>query len=175
MPFYRNFRVFLEVNMTIDLLLVIIAGILLVVGFIGTFVPVLPGAPLAWAGLLVAFFSKLSELTIPTLIITAVVAVLVSVLDNIFPVLMTKKSGGSKVATTGSTVGLIIGLFIGPIGIIVGPFIGALVGELIQTKGDFNTSLKSAWGAFVGFLFGTGLKMASVAVFIIIFIASLIH
>ena len=52
MSFYRDFNVFLEVIMTIDLLLVIIAGILLVVGFIGTFVPVLPGAPLAWANII---------------------------------------------------------------------------------------------------------------------------
>ena len=42
--------------MNLSVLLAIVAGILLVVGFIGTFVPVLPGAPLAWAGLLAAYF-----------------------------------------------------------------------------------------------------------------------
>ncbi len=160
--------------MTFDLILVILAGILLVVGFIGTFVPVLPGAPLAWVGLLLSFFSDYTEISILTLVITAIVAVLVSILDNIFPVLMTKKSGGSKAATTGSTIGLIFGLFAGPVGIIIGPFIGALIGELIHSSGDFKTSLKSAWGAFLGFLLGTGIKMASVAAFIIIFIGAII-
>lgn len=159
--------------MTFDLVLVILAGILLVVGFLGTFVPVLPGAPLAWVGLLLSFFSDYAEISILCLVITAIVAVLVSVLDNIFPVLMTKKTGGSKAATTGSTIGLIAGFFAGPPGIILGPFIGALIGELIHTNGEFKTSLKSAWGSFLGFLFGTGLKMASVVAFIIIFVRAI--
>ena len=85
---------------------------------------------------------------------------------------MTNKIGGSKAATIGSTIGLIIGLFMGPAGIILGPFLGALVGELIHSKGAFFTSLKSAWGAFLGFLLGTGIKMIAVGFFIWIFIRS---
>lgn len=158
--------------MNISLLLSILAGVLLAVGFLGTFIPVLPGAPLAWCGLLLCYFSNYNEISILCLIITAVIAVVVSIIDNILPVYMTKKTGGSKVATTGSTVGLIIGFFCGPVGIIVGPFIGALVAELINTKGQFNLAIKSAWGAFSGFLLGTGIKMASVFIFIWIFIKS---
>jgi len=158
--------------MDLSLLLTILAGILLVVGFLGTFVPILPGAPLAWVGLLLSFFSSYNHISILCLIITGLVAVLVSILDNILPVYMTNKTGGSKAATTGSTVGLIIGFFVGPPGIIFGPFLGALIGELISSSGDFKLSLKSAWGAFLGFLFGVGLKMISVLVFIWIFIIS---
>lgn len=158
--------------MNIDLLFAIIAGVLLLVGFLGTFVPVLPGAPLAWTGLLVGYFSSYTHISILCLVITGIFAVLVSVLDNIFPILMTKKHGGSKAATTGSTIGLIIGFFIGPLGIILGPFVGALVGELINTHGQFDVSLKSAWGAFVGFLFGTGLKMITVLAFVWVFVLS---
>ena len=55
--------------MNVDLVFAIFAGILLVVGFIGTFVPVLPGAPLAWLGLLLAFFSDYCEISISGLII----------------------------------------------------------------------------------------------------------
>jgi len=155
-----------------DLALTIVAGVLLVVGFLGTFVPVLPGAPLAWFGLLAAFFSANNTISVVCLIITAVVAVVVSILDNFMPVMMTNKWGGSKAATRGSTIGLIIGFFTGPWGIILGPFIGALVGELIHTNGKFNESLKSAFGAFMGFLFGTGMKMIAVLAFIWIYIIS---
>lgn len=158
--------------MVLSIILCILAGILLLLGFLGTFVPVLPGAPLAWGGLLLAYFSAYNEISILCLIITAVVAVAVSVLDNILPVYMTNRTGGSKAATIGSTIGLIAGFFLGPAGIIAGPFLGALAGELIHSGGNFATSLKSAWGAFLGFLLGTGLKMIAVGFFIWIFVKS---
>lgn len=158
--------------MNISIILTILAGILLIVGFLGTFVPVLPGAPLAWVGLLLSYFSSYNKISILCLIITGVVAIAVSILDNILPVYMTNKTGGSKAATTGSTIGLIIGFFVGPPGIIFGPFLGALAGELISTSGNFKVSIKSAWGAFLGFLCGVGIKMAAVMIFIWIFIIS---
>ena len=158
--------------MITDILLAAGAGLLLLIGFLGTFVPVIPGAPLAWAGLLLAFFSNLCNISLPVLIICAVAAVFVSVLDNIFPVLATKKSGGSKAGTIGATLGLIAGLFIGPIGIIAGPFAGAFIGELIHDSRNTGRALKAAWGAFLGFLWGTGLKMITVAAFIAVFVMS---
>ncbi len=152
--------------------LCIVAGVLLLVGFLGTFVPVLPGAPLAWAGLLAAYFSEYTDISILCLIITAVIAVIVSVVDNIFPVAMTKKFGGSKYATTGATVGLIVGFFTGPWGIILGPFFGALIGEFINKEGRNEGVFKAAFGAFMGFLLGTGLKMITVLGFIWVFVIS---
>lgn len=156
----------------ISLILSIVAGGLLLLGFLGTFVPVLPGAPLAWAGLLAAYFSEYNDISILCLVITAVIAVVVSVVDNIFPVAMTKKFGGSKYATTGATIGLIIGFFTGPWGIILGPFFGALVGEWINKEGREEGVLKAAFGAFMGFLLGTGLKMIAVLGFIWVFVIS---
>lgn len=156
--------------MNISILLAIAAGILLLVGFIGTFVPVLPGAPLAWCGLFAAYFSDYCDISIPALIITGLIAILVSVLDNFLPVLMTKKFGGSKAATTGSTIGLIIGFFVGPLGVIFGPFLGALIGEMIHNEGKTEGTFKAAFGAFIGFLTGTGLKMICVLCFIWYFV-----
>ena len=156
----------------ISVVLCIVAGLLLLLGFLGTFVPVLPGAPLAWAGLLAAYFSEYTDISILCLIITAVIAVVVSVVDNIFPIAMTKKFGGSKYATTGATIGLIIGFFTGPWGIILGPVLGALVGEWINKEGREEGVFKAAFGAFMGFLLGTGLKMITVLAFIWIFVIS---
>ena len=158
--------------MNLSILLTILAVILLIVGFLGTFVPVIPGAPLAWVGILLAYFSSYNDISLVCLIITGVVAVAVSVLDNFLPVLMTDKVGGSKAATVGSTIGLIAGFFLGPAGIIAGPFLGARVGEMIHSGGNFSTSIKAAWGAFLGFLLGTGIKMIAVGFFIWIFVRS---
>ena len=157
-----------------DILFCVLCGIFLCIGFLGTFVPVLPGAPLAFAGLVFAYFSGYTDISLTLLIITGVVAVVVSVLDNILPVTMTKNAGGSKSATLGSTIGLILGFFIGPMGIICGPFVGALIGELIHTNSNWSVSLKSAFGAFLGFLVGTGIKMIAVGWFIWVFIKSLV-
>lgn len=159
-------------NVGISVILSIVAGVLLVVGFLGTFVPVLPGAPLAWAGLLAAYFSEYNEISLVCLIVTAVFAVVVSITDNIFPVAMTKKFGGSKYATTGATVGLVVGFFTGPWGIILGPFFGALIGEFINKEGRSEGVFKAAFGAFMGFLLGTGLKMITVLAFIWIYVIS---
>lgn len=158
--------------MNVSLLLSILAGVILAIGFLGTFIPVLPGAPLAWVGLLLCYFSSYNELSLVWLIVTAVIAVVVSILDNIMPVYMTNKTGGSKAATRGATFGLIIGFFAGPAGIILGPFLGALIFELINTRGEFGPSLKSAWGAFLGFLLGVGMKMIAVAFFIWLYVRS---
>lgn len=158
----------------LDLLFSIVCGLFLVVGFLGTFVPILPGAPLAFAGLVFAYFSDYNDISLTLLIITGVVAVVVSVLDNILPVSMTKNAGGSKSATIGSTIGLIVGFFIGPAGIICGPFVGALIGEMIHTNNNWSVSLKSAFGAFLGFLVGTGIKMIAVGWFIWIFVKSFV-
>lgn len=155
------------------LLLAILAGVLLLVGLIGTVLPVLPGPPIAWVGLLVGFFSNYSDLTVTVLIVTFIVAAAVTVIDTIFPSVMTKKAGGSKAATWGCTIGLVVSFFLGPIAILICPFIGALIGELIHDASDIKRAFKAAFGAFSGFLLGTGIKIITVSIFIWFFIRSL--
>ncbi|WP_407426346.1 DUF456 domain-containing protein [Treponema sp.] len=156
--------------------LVLLAGFLLFLGFIGTFLPVLPGPPLAWAGLLAAHFSTYSQISVMTLVITGIFALLVTIADNIFPSIMTKQAGGSKAGVWGSTIGLLFGVLFAPtvILIILGPFIGAFIGEMIHDSSDTNKAFKAALGAFKGFMLGTGIKMICVAVFIWIFVISLL-
>lgn len=156
------------------LFLVIVAGLLLIMGFAGTFVPVLPGAPLAWAGLLAAYFSEHAALPLWLLAVCAAVAVIVSVADGVFPVTMTKKSGGSKAGLWGCAIGLVAGFLIGPAGIVAGPLVGAFAGEMLHDSSDARRALRAALGAFKGFLLGTGLKMLAVAAFIWIYVWSLL-
>ena len=158
--------------MSLNIILVVAASILLIVGFAGTFVPVLPGPPLAWAGLLAAYFSDYCDISLVVLIITGVIAVLITILDNILSVVMTRKFGGSKMATTCATIGLIIGFFVGPLGLILGPFFGALIGEWINKGGKSEGVLKAAFGAFMGFLTGIGIKIICVLCFIWYYISS---
>ncbi len=150
----------------------ILAGILLLVGLVGTVLPVLPGPPIAWAGLLAAHFSNYSQIEIWILIATGIAAALVTVMDNIFPSIMTRKAGGSKAATLGCTIGLVAAFFLGPLFILIAPFVGAFIGEMIHDSSDSKRALKAALGAFKGFLLGTGLKAICVMCFIWIFLWS---
>lgn len=143
-----------------DYLLLAGSIILMLLGIIGCLVPVLPGPPLSYAGMLMLHFSKFAQLSRNILIILAITALVVTILDYIVPIWGTRRFGGSKYGVRGATVGLVIGLFLGPAGIIIGPFIGAFVGELIY-KDDMKYAFRAGFGSLLGFLAGVGLKLAA--------------
>lgn len=159
--------------MGFDVFLAILGALCLLIGTVGCVVPVLPGVILAWAGLLSAYFSHYCNIPTILLVATGITTAIISVLDNMIPIYLTKKTGGSKAGMWGSTIGLIVGIFVGPWGIVLGPFAGALVGELIHDNRDMKRAIKSASGAFLGFLLGTGLKLVLCGFLIWIFIQSL--
>jgi uncharacterized protein YqgC (DUF456 family) len=143
-----------------DYILLILSIIFMVIGIIGCLVPVLPGPPLSYLGLILLHLSRFGQFSTPFLISLAAITVLVTLLDYIVPVWGTKRFGGSKYGTRGATVGLIIGFFLGPLGIVLGPLIGAFVGEMIF-RDDIGYALKAGLGSLIGFLTGIGLKLAA--------------
>ena len=143
-----------------DYILLIIGILLMILGIIGCLVPVLPGPPFSFIGLILLHLSRFGQFSNTTLIILGAIAVVITILDYIVPVWGTRKFGGSKYGTRGATVGLIIGLFLGPLGMILGPLFGAFVGEMIF-KDDINYAVKAGFGSLVGFLTGIGLKLAA--------------
>ena len=157
--------------MNMDLILVSIGFILCIVGLIGSVLPVLPGPPLGWLGLL---FLELT-VAIPTnywlLGITFVIAIGIFLLDYMMPAISTKKFGGSKAGAVGAVLGLIIGILAPiPFGILIGPFLGAFIGEIVFNKTKGPQALKSALGSFLGFLASTIMKLTVSLVFLGIFI-----
>jgi uncharacterized protein YqgC (DUF456 family) len=81
-----------------DYILLILGIIFMVIGIIGCLVPVLPGPPISFLGLLFLHLSKFGQFTTPTLIILGSIAVVVTVLDYIVPVWGTKNSAGPSMA-----------------------------------------------------------------------------
>ena len=159
--------------------MIIIAVILGVLGIIGSIVPVLPGPPLSWAGVLLMYFfggtDKAGDpMSQKQLFILLGVTVVVTVLDYIIPALLTRLSGGSRYASWGAVIGLFAGLILPlPGGMIVTSLLGAFLAELLLAGKNAGASLKSSLGAFLGFLFGTGIKLIASALmlfYIIVFI-----
>jgi uncharacterized protein len=143
-----------------DYLLLISGILLMILGIIGCLVPVLPGPPFSFVGILLLHLSRFGQFSSTTLIVLGTIAVVVTVLDYIVPIWGTRKFGGTKYGTRGATIGLIIGLFFGPAGIILGPLIGAFVGEMIF-KDDIRYAMRAGFGSLLGFLMGIGLKLAA--------------
>jgi uncharacterized protein len=142
-----------------DYVLIILGALFIVGGILGGVLPVLPGPPLSYIGLLLLHFTEKYQFSTRFLIIWAIVTVVVYLLDYAIPVWGTKRFGGSKRGIWGSIIGLVIGLFFfPPFGIIIGPFVGAVVGELTAGKNS-GAALKSGFGSFVGFLTGTLMKL----------------
>ena len=148
----------------------ILGLLLIIVGFLGSFLPVLPGPPLSWVGLLCLYFVKGIPIDYWFLGTTFVIMLVISVLDYIIPAQGTKRFGGSKYGIWGTNIGLIVGIFTPvPFGFILGPFVGALVGELIYDSKDINRALKAAVGSFIGFLTGTFIKIVMCFMFLVLF------
>ena len=156
-----------------DYILLILGIIFMIIGIIGCLVPVLPGPPLSFLGLIFLHLTRFGQFGSATLIILGTITVIVTALDYIVPVWGTRKFGGSKYGTKGATVGLIVGFFLGPLGIILGPLIGAFVGEMMF-KDDLSYAFKASLGSLLGFLTGIGLKLAASFVMTFYFIKELI-
>jgi len=156
-----------------DYLFLILGIILMLIGIIGCLVPVLPGPPFSFLGLILLQLSRFGQFTTSTLVTLGIITVLVTVVDYIVPVWGTRRFGGSKYGTRGATIGLIIGFFLGPLGIVLGPLIGAFVGEMIF-KDDMTYAFKAGFGSLLGFLTGIGLKLAASFVMTFYFVKELI-
>ncbi|HDR68359.1 MAG TPA: DUF456 domain-containing protein [Bacteroidaceae bacterium] len=159
-----------------DLALAIAGALLVLIGFAGSVLPVLPGPPISWAGYLLLIWTHYVEDRREgyetTLWVLLFVVIVVTVLDYVVPIWGTKKFGGSKRGIWGATIGLVIGLFLGPVGIIAGPFIGAYLGEMSTGKRE-KEALRAAWGSFVGFLTGIGLKLMTCGFILFFFVRHL--
>ncbi|MEO4004264.1 MULTISPECIES: DUF456 domain-containing protein [unclassified Flavobacterium] len=152
--------------------LLITGFICMLVGILGSFLPVLPGPPISWVGLLLLYFTKGIPFSYWILGITLFVAIAVAILDYVIPAKGTKKFGGSQYGVWGTNIGLVVGLIAPvPLGFIIGPFVGALVGELIYDNKDHKRAVKAATGSFIGFLASTFIKFVVCMVYLGLFLA----
>ena len=159
-----------------DYLLLVISLICIIAGILGCLLPVLPGPPLSFVGLILIHFTRFADFTANEFIFLGLLTLIVTILDYIVPVWGTKKFGGSRMGTWGSVIGLIAGLFflpaIGPFGIITilgGSFVGAYIGEKLDGK-DSQKALRAAFGSFIGFLAGTMMKLVASTIITVYFI-----
>jgi uncharacterized protein len=150
-------------------LLIALGLLLLAAGALGAFVPVLPGPPLSYAGMLLIHLTRGYSFSTNLMITLGILAVVITLLDFVLPVYGTRKTGGSKRGMYGAAIGLVVGIFFfPPAGIILGPFVGALLAELSNNK-DLGPATRAAFGSLLGLLAGAMLKFAYA--FVVIWVA----
>lgn len=136
-----------------DSLLLLLGFACMIIGILGSFMPVLPGLPCCWLGLLLLYLTRAVENNYWVLGITLLLTVVICILSYVIPARGTKRYGGSSYGVWGTNIGLIAGIFAPiPFGFIIGPFVGAFLGELLYDSKNHQRALKAATGSFIGFL-----------------------
>ncbi len=147
--------------------LLIISGVLcLLAGMAGCLLPVLPGPPVAYLGVVALHMTERVQFTNRLLLAGLLLVVAVQVVDTVIPVIGTKRWGGTRWGVWGCVVGSLFGLFFfPPFGFVGGSFVGAVVGELLGGKNS-GGAFKAGFGSFAGFLLGTVLKVSLCGLFV---------
>jgi uncharacterized protein len=129
--------------------------LLLGVGFLGVWLPAIPGLPLMALG---AFVHKLlvpGVLSWWTVGIFALVAAMGFVFDFAATAITSRRAGATKAGVWGAIVGGLVGLFFGLPGLLLGPVVGAALGELVLSRRSPGDAVKSGVGAGLGILVGS--------------------
>lgn len=146
-------------------LLYVLAGLLILVGLVGILLPLLPGVPLMFAGMLLAAWADgFRHLGWGLLSVLAALTLLSMALDFWATAQGAKRVGASRLAMGGAALGTLVGLFFGLPGLLLGPFIGALVGELLVLRSlrseAIGQATKVGAGTWIGLLIGIVLRFA---------------
>src|SRR4249920_1674102 len=121
--------------MEFQLVLYILGGLLIVVGLVGVIVPVLPGLPLMFAGMLLAAWADhFQRVPVWLIVILGLMSLIALVADFLATAFGAKRFGAGKLAVLGAALGTLGGLFFWIPGLIIGPFLGAVIGELLDGK-----------------------------------------
>lgn len=152
-------------------ILALISLLLIGIGILGTFLPVLPGLIFCFAGVLLYKFGANPEFSIWYVIIFGILTIVSVILNYVIPLKTTEKYGGSNYGKIGGFLGTIIGFFFPPIGFLIGMFLGVFLGELFHDRNDKQKAFNATKGALIGFIYGTGFNLlVGLAMFLVVLI-----
>jgi uncharacterized protein YqgC (DUF456 family) len=155
-------------------LLWILCAALILLGLAGTVLPVLPGTVLVWGGILLgAWIDDFARVSVTTIVVISVLAVLAWGLDYAAGLLGAQKAGASKLALMGAALGTVVGLFMGLVGVLFMPLVGAAVGEYIARK-DEARAVKVGLATWVGIMMGLLAKVVLAFIMVGVFAAALL-
>ena len=151
-----------------------LALVLILIGLIGTLLPVMPGALLVFLGMVAGAWADDFSRVWTTLTVLALLTILFYVVDFLAGAYGARRLGASRWGVVGAILGALGGMFMGFIGIVVGPFIGAVAGELLARRGLAEASRAGA-GAWLGLVLSIAARLALVFAMLGIFIVAYLY
>ena len=141
-----------------EIIIFTVVSCFLLLGLIGSVLPIIPGPIMSYLGVLVLYFFTDTFFSNNEIFIYGIITAFVFSSDYILQFLGVKKLGGQKNALYGTFFGIFLGLFFAPLGLLLGPFLGAFLGALKDNK-EQKQAMRIALGALLGFICGTFLKL----------------
>lgn len=142
----------------------LLAAIVIAVGLLGTVLPILPGLPLVFGGMLLAAWAGgFERIGVATIVVLGVLTLFSLAIDFWATAMGARRVGASRKAVLGAVLGTIAGLPFGPLGLFAGPFAGALAGELLHRRKlgrrDVGDAARIGFGTWLGIVLGVVLKL----------------
>lgn len=152
-------------------LLVTIFAVLMLPGFLGVFLPLIPSVPFMFAiALIFEIFDRFKHLHWPELLILGILALLSFATDHLSGLVGAKYGGASGKAVLVGLLGFILGgVVLPPFGGIIGLFLAILIYELLVSK-DQQKAVKAATGSLLGTVGGMIVNLLLAIIFVILFI-----
>jgi len=148
-----------------------LAAVLMLVGLVGTVLPVLPGTALVFAGAwLGAWIDGYERVGVYTVVVLGVMAVLAWVLDYVAGLMGARRVGASPQALVGAAIGTVAGLLAGFVGVLFMPFVGAAAGEYLARRDEqraMQVGLATGLGLLLGMVAKVAIAFAMVGVFVV--------
>ena len=155
----------------ISVVVLVLTFLLMLVGLIGTVLPVIPGTILIFAGaLLYALADRFQVVGWPTLVVLGVLTAVATTADLWASSVGAKIGGASGWSVVAGLLGGLVGLVVFSLpGAIIGAIAGVLLTEIVRVR-DWRQALKAGSGWLVGWILSTvvqlGIGLIMVAVFV---------
>lgn len=145
--------------------------VLMLVGLLGTVLPVLPGTILIFVGaLLYAFLEGFQVVGWPTLVVLGLLTLLATTAELWAASVGAKVGGASGWSVLAGLAGGLVGLlFFSLPGAIAGAVLGVLISEMVRV-GDWQKALKAGGGWAVGWVISAVIQVAVGLAMVAIFI-----
>lgn len=161
------------VTMTTLITAYVLSALLIVIGLLGTVLPVLPGIPVMFAGMwLAAWMGDYAYVSAGTVIGLALATALSIAIDLLASLVGAQRVGASRKALLGAGVGGVVGLFFGMPGLLAGPYLGAMSGELAHGS-HWRAAAKIGAGTWLGIVLGSILKLGLAVAMLVTFLLAL--
>lgn len=159
---------------TIVLWSVVIA--LFAAGFAGIVLPVVPGAPLLWAGVVVyAWATQFTQVSMTTVILTGVVTLVAMLVDFLSGVLGAKAYGASWYGVCGAVGGGLVGMVVlNVFGLMIGTVVGAFVGEYLRWR-TLAPAVRASVGTIVGLIVNSIAQLFFAMMIVAMFIVAVVR